>query len=85
MSQEYLFSGDLLLAGLSEQAYPAVNTFSSFNKINLSQLVNVDSAGVAYLVQIKIQYPMLILIHASPKLLVIASLYGVEHFFEKEG
>ncbi|WP_025565154.1 STAS domain-containing protein [Psychromonas sp. SP041] len=83
MSNNQLLERDLLLANLSEQAYPAVNTYQAIENLDLSQLNNVDSAGVAYLVQIKTQYPTLKLVNASAKLRVLAELYGVETFFEK--
>jgi len=51
--------------------------------LDLSQLDNIDSAGVAYLVQIKTQHPAILMINASAKLFVLAELYGVENLFEK--
>ena len=83
MSNSMLLEQDLLLANLSEQTYPALDTCKAVENLDLSQLNNVDSAGVAYLVQIKTQYPALQLVNASAKLLVLAELYGVEIFFEK--
>ena len=83
MSNDLLLSLDLLLANLSEQTYPAIDTYQTVDKVDLSQLNKVDSAGVAYLVQIKTQYPALLLINASAKLRVLAELYGVENLFEK--
>lgn len=83
MSNDLLLSLDLLLANLSEQTYPAIDTYQTVDKVDLSQLNKVDSAGVAYLVQIKTQYPALLLINASAKLRVLAELYGVEDLFEK--
>lgn len=83
MSNDLLLSLDLLLANLSEQTYPAIDTYQTVDKVDLSQLNKVDSAGVAYLVQIKTQYPALLLTNASAKLRVLAELYGVENLFEK--
>ena len=83
MSNDLLLSLDLLLANLSEQTYPAIDTYQTVDKVDLSQLNKVDSAGVAYLVQIKTKYPALLLINASAKLRVLAELYGVENLFEK--
>tara|TARA_R110001592_G_scaffold310472_1_gene585015 strand:- start:1172 stop:1423 length:252 start_codon:yes stop_codon:yes gene_type:complete len=83
VSNDLLLSLDLLLANLSEQTYPAIDTYQTVDKVDLSQLNKVDSAGVAYLVQIKTQYPALLLINASAKLRVLAELYGVENLFEK--
>jgi len=83
VSNDLLLSLDLLLANLSEQTYPAIDTYQTVDKVDLSQLNKVDSAGVAYLVQIKTQYPALLLTNASAKLRVLAELYGVENLFEK--
>ena len=81
MSNDLLFAQDLLLADLSKQIHPAINTYQMIKKIDLSQLNNIDSAGIAYLVQIKSRYPDLLLINASKKLHILAELYGVENIF----
>jgi len=83
MSNDQLLSLDLLLANLSEQTYPAIETYQTINNVDLSQINKIDSAGVAYLVQIKSKYPALKLINASDKLRILAELYGVENLFEK--
>ncbi|MBB1271565.1 MULTISPECIES: lipid asymmetry maintenance protein MlaB [Psychromonas] len=83
MSNDLLLSLDLLLANLSEQTYPAIETYQAVNNVDLSQITKIDSAGVAYLVQIKTKYPALKLINASDKLRILAELYGVENLFEK--
>ncbi|MEJ6077353.1 hypothetical protein MT391_02240 [Vibrio sp. 1-Bac 57] len=83
MSNDLLLSLDLLLANLSEQTYPAIETYQTVNNVDLSQINKIDSAGVAYLVQIKTKYPALKLINASDKLRILAELYGVENLFEK--
>lgn len=83
MSDYILFEQDLLLADLAKQKQPAIDTYQHVKTIDLRQLQRVDSAGAAYLVQIKTQYPTLLLINAAEKLLVLAELYGVESLFEK--
>jgi ABC-type transporter Mla MlaB component len=83
MSDNLLLDRDLLLANFSEQTYPAIETYTTLKTLDLSQLTNVDSAGVAYLIQIKMRYPALHLVNASAKLRVLSELYGVENFFEK--
>ncbi|RBW42423.1 hypothetical protein DS885_15400 [Psychromonas sp. B3M02] len=83
MSSRFVLERDLLLAGLSQQAYPKIATYHSVKHLELSHLENVDSAGVAYLVQIKTQFPALLMVNASAKLQVLAELYGVENLFEK--
>lgn len=81
MSHELLFNSSLLLADLAKKNHPAISSYRDLKYIDLHQLSDIDSAGVAYLVQIKIQYPTLLLINASAKLLVLAELYGVENLF----
>ncbi|MEL0628706.1 hypothetical protein [Psychromonas aquatilis] len=83
MSNKLLLEESLLLAGFSEQRYPVVSAYQDVTTLDLSRLTNVDSAGVAYLVQIKTKYPTILLANASAKLKVLAALYGVENLFEK--
>lgn len=85
MKNEILFKHELLLADLNKQTQPTIGTYQTIKNIDLSQLNNIDSAGVAYLVQIKMQYPQLILSNASAKLQVLAELYGVEYIFINNG
>lgn len=83
MSNNMLIERDLLLANLSEGSCPSIDSYQTVNTLDLSKLNNVDSAGVAYLVQIKTRYPALLLVNASDKLRILTELYGVENFFEK--
>lgn len=83
MSHAQQLSVDLLLANLSKQDCPAIQAYRDTQVLDLSQVTKIDSAGVAYLVQIKIRYPALLLTNAPEKLRVLAALYGVENFFEK--
>lgn len=83
MSKAVLLNRDLLLATLSIQAPPAISSYQNVLQIDLQQITAIDSAGIAYLVQIKMQYPKLLLYNASDKLLSLAELYGVDIFFEK--
>jgi len=85
MSKELLFSDDLLLAGFSERIHPTVKKYKNIDNIDLSALKNIDSAGIAYLVQIKTHYPKLSFQHASEKLMRLAELYGVEKIFKNNG
>lgn len=83
MNNDLVFDFDLLLTDFSKKIHPEINAYQAVTKIDLSQLKKVDSAGVAYLVQIKTQYPALLLLNASAKLRVLTELYGVENLFEK--
>jgi len=83
VNNQLVFSQDLLLAELSSNVHPEIERYNAIEQIDLSLVNNIDSAGVAYLVQIKIQYPKLLLLNASKKLTVLAELYGVEYLFSK--
>ena len=83
MNDNLLFNQNLLLSDFNAQVHPEVSSYQSVKKIDLSELNKVDSAGVAYLVQIKTQYPALLLVNASTKLKALAKLYGVEYLFDK--
>ena len=83
MSTPFLLSGDLLLENISNQSFLDIENYKAITVVDLTQINKIDSAGIAYLVQIKIHYPALLLINASAKLLILAELYGVEKFFEK--
>ena len=85
MSNEILFSQNLILADFSQYIHPTIESYETIKSIDLSQLKNIDSAGVAYLVQIKMQYPELLLSNASAKLRVLGELYGVENIFINNG
>jgi len=83
VSTPFLLSGDLLLENISNQSFLDIENYKAITVVDLTQINKIDSAGIAYLVQIKIHYPALLLINASAKLLILAELYGVEKFFEK--
>ena len=85
MSNEILFSQNLVLADFSQHIHPTIESYETIKSIDLSELKSIDSAGVAYLVQIKMQYPELMLSNASAKLRILAELYGVEHIFINNG
>ena len=52
--------GKLLLAPLSLKIYPELSTYETINQVDLQLLDNIDSAGLAYLVQIKSHFPSII-------------------------
>ena len=83
MNKKLVLSQKLLLADLSMKNHIEINAYKTVKEIDLSLVNKIDSAGIAYLVQIKIKYPALVLIKASAKLQVLAELYGVEHLFDK--
>jgi ABC-type transporter Mla MlaB component len=74
--------GDLLLSELSAKKFPDIKTYQNTQKIDLQQLTNIDSAGIAYLVQIKTTNPNLCFQGVSDNVLTLAGLYGVSFLFK---
>lgn len=74
--------GNLLLSELSAKKYPDIKTYQKTNKIDLQHLTNIDSAGIAYLVQIKTKSPNICFDGVSDKILTLAGLYGVSFLFK---
>ncbi|KPU82265.1 hypothetical protein JI57_04370 [Psychromonas sp. PRT-SC03] len=73
--------GKLLLAPLSLKIYPELSTYETINQVDLQLLDNIDSAGLAYLVQIKSHFPSIIFVGVSQKMLILSHLYGVNFIF----
>jgi ABC-type transporter Mla MlaB component len=74
--------GNLLLSELSAKKFPNIKTYENTKKIDLQHLTNIDSAGIAYLVQIKTRIPNLCFDGVSDKILILAGLYGVSFLFK---
>lgn len=74
--------GDLLLSELSAKKFSDVKTYQNSKKIDLQQLTNIDSAGIAYLVQIKITNPNVCFEGVSDNVSILAGLYGVSFLFK---
>ncbi len=83
VSDSISLHGDLLLEPISMHKFPSVNSFSEIKNIDLQQLKNVDSAGIAYLVQIKHHFQGIVITGASQKVLTLADLYGVSFLFQE--
>ena len=77
-----VLEGDLLLSELSAKKYSDINTYQNMKKIDLQRLTNIDSAGIAYLVQIKTISPNICFEGVSDKILILAGLYGVSFLFK---
>jgi len=81
-NETVVLTGHLLLTALSEKQFPDIASFENVKTIDLQQLQDIDSAGVAYLVQIKTYYSMINIIGVSDKIRVLADLYGVNFLFK---
>gem|GEM_PF-2336133 len=77
-----VLEGDLLLSELSAKKFPDIKTCQNIKKIDLQHLTNIDSAGIAYLVQIKTKIPNVCFEGVSDKILILAGLYGVSFLFK---
>jgi ABC-type transporter Mla MlaB component len=77
-----VLEGDLLLSELSAKKFSNINTYQNTKKIDLQHLTNIDSAGIAYLVQIKTISPNVCFEGVSDKILILAGLYGVSFLFK---
>lgn len=73
--------GELLLTYLSLKKYPVLSIYEKINKVDLEKLENIDSAGLAYLVQIKSHCSNIIFVGVSEKILILSHLYGVNFLF----
>ncbi|AGH81887.1 hypothetical protein PCNPT3_09745 [Psychromonas sp. CNPT3] len=69
------------LANLSLKNYPTLSTYETIKTIELQKLDNIDSAGLAYLVQIKSHFPSIVLTGVSQKTQILSHLYGVNFIF----
>ena len=74
-------TGNLLLKALSSKRFPSIASYENIKAIDLQQLTNIDSAGVAYLAQIKSNYTDLCFVGVSDKILILANLYGLSFLF----
>ena len=75
-------TGNLLLSELSDNKFPDIKVYRNIKKIDLQHLKNIDSAGVAYLVQIKTNNSDISFVGVSDKILILADLYGVNFLFK---
>lgn len=81
-SESIFLTGNLLLNELSEKHFPEVAAYQNVKQVDLQQLENIDSAGLAYLAQIKSNYPDICFTGISDKILVLAKLYGLSFLFK---
>lgn len=75
-------SGNLTLIELSDKKFPNVKSYQEVKAIDLQKLESIDSAGIAYIAQIKSQYPELCFTGVSDKTNVLAELYGLSFLFK---
>lgn len=79
----FLISGNLILSELSEQFFPDIAHYQKVKTIDLQGIKNIDSAGIAYLTQIKSTYPTIKFINIAEKVATLSALYGVDFLFNE--
>jgi len=82
IDNKLVLTGNLLLRELSDKKFPEIITYKSIKVVDLQSLGNIDSAGIAYLAQIKSQFPDLGFTGASENSSLLANLYGLHFLFK---
>ena len=82
-SEPYLLSGDLILSELSKQSFLDIKGYLDIKTIDLQGVINIDSAGIAYLAQIKTTYSTIKFINGAEKISILSALYGVDFLFRE--
>ena len=80
-NEAIVLTGHLVLNELSDKHFPEVASYKDIKTIDLQHLKNVDSAGIAYLAQVKSRYPDICFAGVSDKTQVLANLYGLSFLF----
>ncbi|WP_232772515.1 STAS domain-containing protein [Psychromonas sp. Urea-02u-13] len=85
MIEQKAISGNLVLSELSKQSFPNIKSYLTIKTIDLQGVKNIDSAGIAYLAQIKTTYSTIKFINGSEKISILSALYGVDFLFTERG
>jgi len=80
-----VISGELVLSELSKRSFPDIKSYGNTKKIDLQGVKNIDSAGIAYLAQIKTTYSTIQFINSAEKIATLSALYGVDFLFKEQG
>ena len=75
-------TGNLVLNELSDKHFPEVAGYRKIKTVDLQQLKNIDSAGIAYMAQIKSHCPNICFARISDKTRVLADLYELSFLFK---
>jgi len=81
-TETIFLTGNLVLNELSNKVFPAIKSYESVKSIDFQQLKHIDSAGLAYIAQIKTHFPELVFIGIPYKTQNLASLYGLGFIFK---
>lgn len=77
-------SDDLILSSLSAGNMPIdCSKIIEIGNVDLKNIKNIDSAGLAYLAQLKILNPKLSFSGYSEKIVLLSNLYGLNFLFIK--
>lgn len=77
-----LLTGNLVLSELSDKKFAKIATYKNIKVIDLQPLECIDSAGIAYLAQIKSQFPDIGFTGVSENSSLLANLYGLNFLFK---
>lgn len=83
VKESLMISGDLILSELSNRSFPEIQGYHAIKTIDLQGVKNIDSAGIAYLVQIKTAYSSIKFINSVEKIAILSALYGVDFIFKE--
>tara|TARA_R110001583_G_scaffold10698_5_gene49098 strand:+ start:15381 stop:15647 length:267 start_codon:yes stop_codon:yes gene_type:complete len=78
-------TGNLVLSELSKQTFPNIKSYLDIKKIDLQGVKTIDSAGIAYLAQIKSTYSEVQFVNSTEKIAVLSALYGIDFLFTERG
>ncbi|WP_413699815.1 lipid asymmetry maintenance protein MlaB [Psychromonas sp. KJ10-10] len=85
MSELREITGNLVLSELSKQKFPHIKTYLDIKKIDLQGVKTIDSAGIAYLAQIKSTHSNIQFVNITEKISVLSELYGIDFLFTERG
>jgi phospholipid transport system transporter-binding protein len=85
LNEPRLIAGNLILSELSNRKFPNIKSYLDVKKIDLQGVKTIDSAGIAYLAQIKSTYSQVQFINSTEKITVLSTLYGVDFLFTERG
>ncbi len=81
MGDQFKLSGNLILTELSKQSFPEIKSYLAIKTIDLQGVITIDSAGIAYLAQIKTTHSAIQFINSAEKIVILSALYGVDFLF----
>lgn len=85
MTEHRAITGNLVLSELSNRTFPHIKTYLDVKKIDLQGVKTIDSAGIAYLAQIKSTHSNIQFVNMTEKISILSELYGIDFLFTERG